>query len=97
MSLQRIPIIYFAWNNVFPGPGLFSVQNLNQNEVNNIGGVAGFSSGQNLNQNEVNNIGGVAGLSSSHQPNIAGSIGSHTNTGEAVVMGKSYPSWRLPS
>src|SRR5215831_8421694 len=61
--------------NVFPGPGLFSGQNLNQNGVNNTGGVAGFSSGQNLNQNGVNNTGGVAGFSSGHQPNIAGLMG----------------------
>jgi len=55
--------------NVFPGPGLFSGQNLNQNGVNNTGGVAGFSSGQNLNQNGVNNTGGVAGFSSGQNLN----------------------------
>jgi len=35
--------------------------------------------------------------SNANQPNIAGPIDSHTNTGKAVIMGKSYPSWRLPS
>ncbi|MGC2574381.1 MAG: hypothetical protein WA364_22935, partial [Candidatus Nitrosopolaris sp.] len=47
-----------------------------------IAGLMGMLSGQNSNAN---------------QPNIAGPIGSHTNTGKAVVMGKSYPSWRIPS
>ena len=101
--------------NVFPGPGLFSGQNLNQNGVNNTGGVAGLSSshqpniaglmgmlsGQNSNANQPN-IAGLMGMlsgqnSNGNQPNIAGPIDSHTNTGKAGVVGKGYPSWRLPS
>jgi hypothetical protein len=64
--------------NVFPGPGLFSGQNLNQNEVNNTG-AAGLLSGQNSNANQPN-IAGAAGLlsgqnSNANQPNIAGAAG----------------------
>jgi len=58
--------------------------------------VAGLSSSHQL------GIAGLMGLLSSqnsnaNQPNIAGPIGSHTNTGKAVVMGIGYPSWRLRS
>ena len=65
------------------------------NGVNNTG-VAGFSPGHQP------SIAGLMALlsvqnSNANQPNIAGPIGSHTNTGKAVVMGKGYPSWRLPS
>jgi len=64
-----------------------------------IAGLMGLLSGQNSNANQPNNAGLMGMLSgqnsNANQPNNAGPIGSHT--GKAVVMGKSYPSWRLPS
>ncbi|MGA9148934.1 MAG: hypothetical protein WBZ36_00040, partial [Candidatus Nitrosopolaris sp.] len=77
--------------NVFPGPGLFPGQSLNQNEVNNTG-AAGLPSGQNLNANQPN-IAGLTGLLSgqnlnANQPNIAGPMAAHTSSGKTIVMGK---------
>jgi hypothetical protein len=76
--------------NVFPGPGLFSGQNLNQNGVNNTGGVAGLSS------SHQPNIAGLMGMlsgqnSNANEPNIAGLMGmlsgQNSNANEPNIAG----------